>query len=480
MKTNRKYLNVILLFFILLMQTYSAKDDNLYISEGSQTEATSGATESSDDTIDSIIDETNNEITGNEGGTVPSETNSDIESIINAELEKTKLDPTQGVTPKVDGAETQKSKIDPKKPLQYAVDREKEGLSKYKEGLLKFVATKEGYVLDKNLENKVHPIASLTKVMNILVTLDEVEKGNVSLEDNVCFNPQTTNIGGSWLNVKIGDCYKLKDLLRSEIIYSANNSAYLVAYHVGKGDIETFVKKMNQKAKDLGMLNTKFYTPAGLPTSMTGKNFDISTASDLYIMAKAAISNNNIREWASEPDLVFLNSHNVQIVYKSRNKLLNRYGIYGLKTGFHEQAGYNMIVASKQGNIEVISVILGANTEAQRISEQLKEFRALSSRMKLVYSKGKNMGQFNLKYAVKRKIDGVLSDKIYEIVGNNYEYKIKDLKIKTVVKKGTVIGKLETLKDGNLVSTVDILATEDVKELGWFRKFLRIISFGII
>ena len=480
MKKNRKYLNVILLFFLLLMQTYSAKDDNLYISERSQIETTSGTIESSNDSIDSIIDETNNEITGSEAGIVPSSVEEDIESIINTELEKTRLDSTQGVTPKADGIETQKSKIDPKKPLQYAVDKEKEGLSKYKEGLLKFVATKEGYVLDKNLENKVHPIASLTKIMNMLVTLDEVEKGNVSLEDNVCFNSQTTNIGGSWLNVKIGDCYKLKDLLRSEIIYSANNAAYLVAYHVGKGDIETFVKKMNQKAKDLGMSNTKFYTPAGLPTSMTGKNFDISTASDLYIMAKAAISNNNIREWASEPDLVFLNSNNVQIVYKSRNKLLNRYGIYGLKTGFHEQAGYNMIVASKQENIEVISIILGARTEAERISEQLKEFQTLSSRMKLVYSKGKNMGQFNLKYAVKRKIDGILSDKIYEIVGNNYEYKIKDLKIKTVVKKGTVIGKLEILKDGNLISTVDILAAEDVKELGWFRKFLRIISFGII
>jgi hypothetical protein len=154
MKTNRKYLNVVLLFFILLMQTYSAKDDNLYISEKSTVEGTSTGEQSQNDSVDKIIDETNNEITGNEGGTVPSETNSDIESIINAELEKTKLDPTQGVTPKVDGAETQKSKIDPKKPLQYAVDREKEGLSKYKEGLLKFVATKEGYVLDKNLEIK--------------------------------------------------------------------------------------------------------------------------------------------------------------------------------------------------------------------------------------------------------------------------------------------------------------------------------------
>ena len=215
MKKNRKYLNVILLFFLLLMQTYSAKDDNLYISERSQIETTSGTIESSNDSIDSIIDETNNEITGSEAGIVPSSVEEDIESIINTELEKTRLDSTQGVTPKADGIETQKSKIDPKKPLQYAVDKEKEGLSKYKEGLLKFVATKEGYVLDKNLENKVHPIASLTKIMNMLVTLDEVEKGNVSLEDNVCFNSQTTNIGGSWLNVKIGDCYKLKDLLRS-------------------------------------------------------------------------------------------------------------------------------------------------------------------------------------------------------------------------------------------------------------------------
>ena len=99
--------------------------------------------------------------------------------------------------------------------------------------------------------------------------------------------------------------------------------------------------------------------------------------------------------------------------------------------------------------------------------------------MSLVYDKNKDMGEFNLKYAKKRKINGILSDKVYEIEGNNYEYKIKDLKVKTAVSKGMTIGKLEIIKENEVISSVDIISTEDVEELSGFRKFLRIISFGL-
>lgn len=467
----------LLLLLLLIFCTFNIsgeKEDNLYINEGSTIEENQG-----DDTSNNSIEEVNDGELGNKTETTTNNNEKDIENIINSELEKSKDKIENGSSVVLENNQIKKSKIDPKKPVKYAIDKEKEGLSKYKGELLKYVVTKDGYVLDKNSENKLHPIASLTKVMNILVALDEVKKGNVNLEDKVCFNPQTANIGGSWLNVKVGDCYKLKDLLRSEIIYSANNSAYLVAYHVGKGNIDTFVKLMNEKAKELGMTNTKFYTPAGLPTSMTGKDLDVSTANDLYTMAKAAISDDNIREWSSESEFIALNSNNVQIVYKNRNKLLDKYGIYGLKTGFHEQAGYNMIVTSKQGNIEIISVILGASTETQRLTEQLKEFKTISNKMSLVYDKNKDMGEFNLKYAKKRKINGILSDKVYEIEGNNYEYKIKDLKVKTGVSKGMTIGKLEIIKENEVISSVDIISTEDVEELSGFRKFLRIISFGL-
>lgn len=95
-------------------------------------------------------------------------------------------------------------------------------------------------------------------------------------------------------------CVK-RDLLRAENIYSANNAAYLVAKHIGNGSIDKFVELMNEKAKELGMKNTKFYTPAGLPTSMTGRQLDTSTADgNLYLLAMAAMKDKRIREWAEE------------------------------------------------------------------------------------------------------------------------------------------------------------------------------------
>ena len=192
--------------------------------------------------------------------------------------------------------EKPKSKIDKSKPVVMAEDREKEVGNQYKDSLMRYIATKDGKILKKEYENKIHPIASLTKVMNIIVALDQIDKGNANLEDRVCFTSENANIGGSWLNVKSGDCFMLRDLIRAEIIYSANNAAYLVANHIGKGNIDNFSKLMNEKAKELGMNNTTFYTPAGLPTSMTGKGMDISTAYDLYLLGKKAIEDERIRE----------------------------------------------------------------------------------------------------------------------------------------------------------------------------------------
>ena len=165
-----------------------------------------------------------------------------------------------------------------KKKVVKAIEHEHEGVSHYYGEVIKFIATEDGKVLKDKMSRKKHPIASLTKVMNILVTLEQIDRGNAKLDDKVCFTPEIVNMGGSWLNAKAGDCYTLKDLLRAEIIYSANNAAYLVAYHIGKGNFDNFVKLMNDKAKELGMNDTRYYTPAGLPTSMTKKNMDISTA----------------------------------------------------------------------------------------------------------------------------------------------------------------------------------------------------------
>ena len=370
-----------------------------------------------------------------------------------------------------------------KKKFVKAIEREKEGESEYQGEVIKFIATTDGKILKDKMSRQQHPIASLTKVMNILVALDQIDRGNAKIDDKVCFTPDTVNMGGSWLNAKAGDCYTLKDLLRAEIIYSANNAAYMVAKHIGKGNLDNFVKLMNQKAKELGMNDTHYYTPAGLPTSMTNKGMDTSTAYDMYLLGRRAIRDERLKAWMKESELVLQNSEGEDVIYNNRNHLLNKFGIYGLKTGFHVQAGYNMIVSSKIGNLEIISVTLGNKSDDARTKDQTQEFTQLEKRMIPVYKAGQEIGnKFRINGTKEKKIAGVLSTNVYQIDNTNYKFEVKDLKITTEngISKGDVIGKLEVLSNDNeLVNTVDIIASNDYKQLSVFGSILRFVTFGL-
>lgn len=377
----------------------------------------------------------------------------------------------------------EKDKIAKDKKVVIAIEKEIEGISKYRGEIHKFIATRQGEVLKTQGEKEKHPTASLAKVMNILVALDQVDKGNADLNDKVCFTPDTAYLKGSWLNVKPGDCFTLEELLKSEIIYSANNAAYLVARHIGKGNIEDFVVLMNQKAQELGMEDTVFYTPAGLPTSMTGKEMDMSTAYDMYLMGKKASEDDRIREWSSLSELDLPNSNGDEVIYKNRNALLYRHGIYGLKTGFHADAGYNLIVTSKLGNLEIVSVTLGNRTDIERNDDQKFEFTAIENRLKSIYPVGKEMGNFKIRNAKKKEVKGVISDNVYQIDNSNYSFEVKDLNVnvgKEGVKKGDTIGILEVSDNGEIISQIDIVSEEDTRELLWFEKILRTITFGLI
>ena len=364
-----------------------------------------------------------------------------------------------------------------------AEDKEIEGISKYGGPVHKFIATREGKVLKAEGEKEKHPTASLAKVMNILVALDEIDKGNASLDDEVCFTPDTAYLKGSWLNVRHGDCFTLETLLKAEIIYSANNAAYLVAKHIGKGNIENFVALMNEKAQELGMTDTVFYTPAGLPTSMTGKQMDVSTAYDLYLMGRKASEDDRIKEWSSQLQLELPNPNGDQVIYKNRNALLYRHGIYGLKTGFHADAGYNLILTSKLGNLEIVSVTLGNRTDIERNNDQKVEFARIEDRLKAIYTVGKEMGKFKVENGKKKELKGVISDNVYQIDNSNYTFRINDLNVdadQKGIEKGEKIAMLEVLDDGNIVSKIEIVAGEDTAPLSWFGKILRMISFGLV
>ena len=320
--------------------------------------------------------------------------------------------------------------------------------------------------------------------MNIMVALDQVDKGKVKLSDKVCFTPYVVDTGGSWLNAKAGDCFTLRDLLRAEIIYSANNAAYMVASYIGKGNLDNYVKLMNEKAKEFGMKDTQYFTPAGLPTSMTKKQMDISTAYDMYLLGRQAIKDERLREWMSEKELELLNEKGEEVVYNNRNHLLGQFGVFGLKTGFHEQAGYNMIVSSKIGNLEIISVSLGNKSDVERTEEQKKEFQAIEKNLVPIYKAGQVVAnKFKIKDAVKKEITGILAENVYQLGNTDYKFEVKDLRVtaeKDGILKGDVIGKLQVLSNDNkIVNTIDIVASNDYKRLSLLGKVLRFVTFGM-
>lgn len=134
----------------------------------------------------------------------------------------------------------------------------------------------------ENIDEK-YPLASLTKMMTLMVTFDQLEKGNIKMKDKIKVSKKSAQTGGSRIFMKEGDVFTLEDLIKATAIYSANNAAYAIAEYIGKGDVDKFVKMMNKKSADLGLeKELEFYTPAGLPSDMTKKGMDAGTTRGIY------------------------------------------------------------------------------------------------------------------------------------------------------------------------------------------------------
>ena len=141
-------------------------------------------------------------------------------------------------------------------------------------------------------------------------------------------------------------------------------------------------------------------------------------------------------------------------------------------------SGYNIIVTSKKGNVEIVAVVLGEVTDAARTKLLTEEFQAIEAQLTIVKKAGSDMGEFKLKDGKKKTIKGTLAEDVYEVKNNPYEYETRDLNIKAPVQKGTVIGELIIKKGGKEIGKVNIISSEEVKELSGFGKFLRFITFG--
>lgn len=235
------------------------------------------------------------------------------------------------------------------------------------------VGDENGHIYyEKNIDQKL-PLASVTKMMTIMVAFDDIEKGKVHLKDKVKIPKEIASIGGSRIWMKEGMEFTLEDLLKASAVYSANNATEGIAYYISEGHIDKFIKRMNGKLKDM-KLDTmiEYHTPTGLPPHMTDKNMDIGSARGLYFLSMKVDKNKKYMKIAS------LKETKIKVgEIKNRNNLLGEEGIYGIKTGHHDAAGYNICIVSDENNVKLFVVVLGGKDEKTRdriVLDKIRDF----------------------------------------------------------------------------------------------------------
>ena len=313
----------------------------------------------------------------------------------------------------------------------------------------------------ENIDEK-YPLASLTKMMTLMVTFDQLEKGNIKMKDKIKVSKKSAQTGGSRIFMKEGDVFTLEDLIKATAIYSANNAAYAIAEYIGKGDVDKFVKMMNKKSADLGLeKELEFYTPAGLPSDMTKKGMDAGTTRGIYKLSLAAAKYNKYMEIASIKETTI---HNGKLKIKNRNLLLGEEGIYGIKTGHHSKVGYNISVLSDKDNMKIFTVVVGGLTY-KSVLNQMEEFYEEYQFRKLT-DKNVSIAKVPVFSGDKEYADLYPDKNFTDILKKNSDIKISIKRNKGViapVEAGKALGEYKVVVDGNVVETGKLITKEDVK-----------------
>ena len=248
------------------------------------------------------------------------------------------------------------------------------------------IGNNEGGIVKSVNAETVRPLASITKVMTSLLVLEEVEKGKINLDTKVIVSEKAAVVPYG-IKLVAGKEYTVRDLLKAMIIRSSNNAAYALGEFIG-GDIPTFVSMMNKKANELGLDSLRYCSPHGLPPKYTGSCMDQGNAKDLYKLGMYMTKYNEYFN-ISKNSLTYIDNGEIQL--KSTNHLLGKVvGVDGMKTGYHDASGSNIILTAKRGEDRMYAVILGATKAANREAIGEKEINEY-------YEKGKNYIQEKVK-----------------------------------------------------------------------------------
>jgi len=232
-------------------------------------------------------------------------------------------------------------------------------------GAIVIDATTGRVLFEDNADTKGYP-ASVVKLMVLLVILEAVESNQLTLDDPVTVTAAASRIGGSQVYLKEHEVFPVDELLYALIVRSANDVAAALAIHHA-GSKEAFVELMNERAKDIGMINTVFHSVHGFPPGR-GQLPDVSTACDIAELCRVLLQKPTVLKYTSTKRRLFRTDAEVPFIMDNHNPLLKSMdGCDGLKTGFFYAAGFSIAATATKEDQRAIAVVLGA--ESQRVRD---------------------------------------------------------------------------------------------------------------
>lgn len=324
--------------------------------------------------------------------------------------------------------------------------------------------TKE-ILYEKNSHEKLYP-ASLTKIMTLILGMEALESGKISLNDEVRISAHASSMGGSQLWLEEGETQTVENLFKAITIRSANDAAVALAEHIA-GSEEVFVKMMNEKAKELGMNNTNFMNASGLHHEN-----HYTTAYDVALMSAELLKHEKIHDWLTiymDEMLVGKKKDKVQSLVNT-NRLIKEYeGTTGIKTGSTSQAGYCLSASAKRGNLHLIAVIMGSDTSKIRFEESMRllDYGFANYDSVTIGRKGDVIGKVLVQKGTSQYLEAVLERDAYLLLPKGQSKEItKEIVlpdyVNTPIKTGDIIGQLIIKVEGQEMDKVNLVAKNDV------------------
>lgn len=337
-----------------------------------------------------------------------------------------------------------------------------------------------GNILYESNPDERLPIASVTKVMTMLLIMEAVDSGKISLDDMVTVSENAMSYGGSTMFLETGEQLTVNDMLKGIAVASANDGCVAMAEHLA-GSESAFVDMMNEKAKELGMENTHFMNTNGLD-----EDDHYSSARDVAIMSRELMKHETIFNYTS----IWMDTlRGGKFQLANTNKLIRFYdGANGLKTGSTSKALCCLSAAAKRNDMQLIAVVLGAPTSAERFAsaKSLLDYGFANYAVNTQITAGDEVQKIAVEKGVDKEVGVVAGDSCSTLVKKGQEDNItKEIKIDETItapiEAGQKIGTMTISRDGEVIAYIDLNASSAVEKKGIgliIKDFFATIFFG--